>query len=256
MKYFLQETKALTWRWFLQLKKEPFSILLALIQPVIWLTLFGNVFSKASSIPGFPAGNYITFMCAGVIVMTVLGNGISGGIPLLLDKESGYLEKILATPIKRSSIIVSRFLFVVLISCIQTLIILGFSIILGARINSGIYGIIFILIISSFFGIGFTIISLALSFLLNSHAEFFAVNTFLTLPLFFASTALMPGNLLPYWLQVVSAFNPLTYAIDSIRSLIIQGFNLNLVLKNLAILLIFDLLCLVGTVRIFSRKIG
>ena len=106
----MQEVLALTNRWVKRLSREKFSMLFTLIQPMLfWLIFFGNLFQRAADVQVVQAPNYMSFLAAGVVVMTVLNNGLAGGVDLLFDKENGFLERLMATPIKRSSVILSRF---------------------------------------------------------------------------------------------------------------------------------------------------
>jgi hypothetical protein len=98
----IQEVLALTNRWVKRLSREKFSMLFTLAQPMIfWLIFFGNLFQRAADIQLLQAPNYMSFLAAGVVVMTVLNNGLAGGIDLLFDKENGFLERLMSTPRNR-----------------------------------------------------------------------------------------------------------------------------------------------------------
>ena len=126
MAQYWQEISALTMRWVLRLSREKFSMLFTLVQPMLfWLIFFGNLFQRAADAQVTQAPNYISFLAAGVVVMTVLNNGLAGGVDLLFDKENGFLERLMSTPIHRSSVILSRFIFVMTITSLQVLVILG-----------------------------------------------------------------------------------------------------------------------------------
>src|ERR671932_768020 len=122
MNEYRQEISALTMRWVRRLSREKFSMLFTLVQPMLfWLIFFGNLFQRAANAEVVQAENYMSFLLAGVVVMTVLNNGLAGGVDLLFDKENGFLERLLSTPIRRSSVILSRFLFVMGITSLQVL---------------------------------------------------------------------------------------------------------------------------------------
>ena len=126
MNQYWQEISALTMRWVRRLSREKFSMLFTLVQPMLfWLIFFGNLFQRAADSQVTQAPNYISFLAAGVVVMTVLNNGLAGGVDLLFDKENGFLERLMSTPIHRSSVILSRFIFVMTITSLQVLVILG-----------------------------------------------------------------------------------------------------------------------------------
>ena len=129
--------------------------------------------------------------------MTVLNNGLAGGVDLLFDKENGFLERLMATPIRRTSVILSRFLFVMAITAMQILVILGVAFFFDVHPETGLLGIAVILGIGMLFGIGLTAISMAMAFSVKSHGDFFSVLGFLSLPMIFLSSALVPLAAMP-----------------------------------------------------------
>jgi ABC-2 type transport system permease protein len=259
MQEYWQEISALTMRWVKRLSREKFSMLFTLVQPMLfWLIFFRNLFQRATDTQVVQAPNYISFLAAGVVVMTVLNNGLAGGVDLLFDKENGFLERLMSTPIHRSSVILSRFIFVMTITCLQVLVILGVAALFGVRPATGWLGISVILLISILFGVGLTAISMAMAFSVKSHGDFFSVLGFLSLPMIFLSSALVPLVAMPGWMQALALFNPMTWAIDAVRPLILSGWAeaLPRVGMVVVIMLIFDALCLYGSTRAFRRAMG
>ena len=259
MHEYWQEISALTMRWVKRLSREKFSMLFTLVQPMLfWLIFFGNLFQRATDTQVVQAPNYISFLAAGVVVMTVLNNGLAGGVDLLFDKENGFLERLMSTPIHRSSVILSRFIFVMTITCLQVLVILGVAALFGVRPATGWLGISVILLISILFGVGLTAISMAMAFSVKSHGDFFSVLGFLSLPMIFLSSALVPLVAMPGWMQALALFNPMTWAIDAVRPLILSGWAeaLPRVGMVIVIMLMFDALCLYGSTRAFHRAMG
>jgi ABC-2 type transport system permease protein len=259
MQHYMQEIGALTMRWVRRLSREKFSMLFTLVQPMLfWLIFFGNLFQRATDTQVVQAPNYISFLAAGVVVMTVLNNGLAGGVDLLFDKENGFLERLMSTPIHRSSVILSRFIFVMAITCLQVLVILVVAARFGVRPATGWGGIAVILLISILFGVGLTAISMAMAFSVKSHGDFFSVLGFLSLPMIFLSSALVPLVAMPGWMQALALFNPMTWAIDAVRPLILSGWAeaLPRVGMVIAIMLLFDALCLYGSTRAFRRAMG
>lgn len=258
-----QETFALTRRWFLHLKREFLGAFFGLFQPLFFL-LMGSMFSSAFGDSAemrkrFGGGDYLTFQTAGILVFTVMSSALAGGIPFMFDKENGFLEKLLAAPISRLSLIASRFIYVVTYSTIQALLILGLAWLLGVRPASGVLGlpivILFVLLLCG----GFALLSMTLAFVLNSHADFFAVLGFLTTPLFFVSNALVPLSLMPGWLRAVALVNPLTYGVLGIRAPIVEGLSTASAWAHMGEALLgltaFDALMLWASLRVFKRHL-
>jgi ABC-2 type transport system permease protein len=242
MKDYWQEISALTMRWVRRLSREKFSMLFTLVQPMLfWLIFFGNLFQRTADTQVTQAPNYISFLAAGVVVMTVLNNGLAGGVDLLFDKENGFLERLMSTPIHRSSVILSRFIFVMTITSLQVLVILGVAFLFGVRPATGLLGVATILLIGMMFGVGLTAISMAMAFSVKSHGDFFSVLGFLSLPMIF-----------------LAQFNPMTWAIDAVRPLILSGWSdaLPHVGMVIVVMAVFDALCLYGGAKAFRRAMG
>jgi ABC-2 type transport system permease protein len=255
----IQEVLALTMRWVRRLSREKFSMLFTLIQPMLfWLIFFGNLFQRATDIQVVQAPNYMSFLAAGVVVMTVLNNGLAGGVDLLFDKENGFLERLMATPIRRTSVILSRFLFVMAITGMQILVILAVAFFFDVHPETGVLGIALILFIGMLFGIGLTAISMAMAFSVKSHGDFFSVLGFLSLPMIFLSSALVPLSAMPAWMRTLAWINPMTWVIDAVRPLIISGWSQAIpqVVIAVGVLLVFDAVCLYGGARAFRRAVG
>ncbi len=259
MNEYFQEVRALTMRWVRRLSREKFSMLFTLVQPMLfWLIFFGNLFQRAADVQVTQTPNYISFLAAGVVVMTVLNNGLAGGVDLLFDKENGFLERLMSTPINRTSVVLSRFVFVTTITCLQVLVILGVAWFFGVEAATGLPGIAMILLISMLFGVGLTAISMALAFSVKSHGDFFSVLGFLSLPMIFLSSALVPLQAMPAWMSFLARFNPMTWAIDAVRPLILSGWAeaLPKIGMVVMIMLVFDAICLYGSARAFRRSMG
>lgn len=235
---FKKAVSALSKRWWWRYKRDLTSTLVALVQPALWLVLFGNLFAKGTVVT---ESDYITFMTGGVVIMTVFNGALNGGVELLFDRETGMLRRLLAAPISPGAILVSRLLFLVGITSLQGFLILGVAILLGVNVSAGIGGVALILCTGALLGIGVGALSMALAFGLNKHNQFFAIVGFVSLPFIFASSALAPLDSMPDWLRSVAMLNPLTYAIESVRELIINGYNWQTLIIMSLVLVGFDI---------------
>jgi ABC-2 type transport system permease protein len=263
---FLQETLAMTKRLFIQLKRRPSTLIAGVIQPFMWLILFGALFYNA---PQGLFGNdlsYAKFLAPGVIVFTAFSGALNAGLPVMFDREFGFLNRLLVAPLTtRYSIVAASTIYIIALSFIQTASIVAASAFLGAGwpnlAGLGAIALIVFLIV-----LGMTALSLSLTFALPGHIELIAVIFVTNLPLLFASTALAPLNFMADWLQVIASLNPLTYAIEPIRyiyfnqhwsfdSIVLQTPWLDLnFLTVLALLLAFDLLILLAIQPLLRRR--
>jgi ABC-2 type transport system permease protein len=220
---FVQETTALTKRLFIQLQRRPSTLLAGIVQPVMWLVLFGALFQNA---PQGLFGNNVSygqFLGAGVIVFTAFGGALNAGLPVMFDREFGFLNRLLVAPLaSRYSIVAASAIFITVLSLVQTAAIVAMSAVLGAHLP-GPLGLGLVMLIVLMLVIGVTALSLGLTFTLPGHIELIAVIFVTNLPLLFASTALVPLSFMPPWLQVVATLNPLSYAIEPIRYLYLHA---------------------------------
>lgn len=235
---FVQETWAQIGRWLIHLRREPFNLTFSLVQPLIFLVFLGSAFQPV--VGTSVGGDYRTFLLPGVLALTVFGNSLAGGIPLLFDKENGLLARFLVAPVSRASILLSRFVAVNLISTIQCLILLGLGALFGIRIAAGLSGLVGILALGILLGLGFTVISFLLAFVLDGHGDFFAILGTITLPVTFVSSAFVPLAALPGWMQGPALLNPMTYAVDGMRVLVQTGWSVPFVLRRATLLALFD----------------
>ena len=216
---FWQETFALTRRLFIQLKRRPTSFAVGIVQPLLWLLLFGSLFQNAPQGIFGDTQSYVQFLGAGVIVFTAYGGALNAGLPVLFDREFGFLNRLLVAPLaSRFSIVLASAIYIVSLALVQTAVIVGASYFLGAGIPNPV-GLGLVIAIVSLLVLGFTALSLGLAFAMPGHVELLAVIFLINLPLIFSSTALAPLSFMPTWLKWVASLNPLTHAIEPIRHL-------------------------------------
>ncbi len=214
---FRQEVTALTTRLFIQLRRRPTTLIAGVLQPLMWLLLFGALFS------GLPKGlvgdgqTYVQFLAAGIIVFTAFSSALNSGLPMLFDREFGFLNRILVAPlVSRFSIIAASAIFIIALSIVQTVAIVVVSSLMGASLPS-LSGLAMMALILTLLIVDFTMLSLGLAFAMPGHQEMLAFIFLVNLPLMFSSTALAPLAFMPTWLQWIASLNPLSWAIEPIR---------------------------------------
>ncbi|MFN4279784.1 ABC transporter permease [Thermosynechococcus sp.] len=214
---FVQETLALTRRLFIQLQRRPSTLVAGVVQPLIWLVLFGALFQNVPQGLFGESINYGQFLCAGIIVFTAFSGALNAGLPVMFDREFGFLNRLLVAPLaSRFSIVLASALFITTLSLIQVGAIAGLGVLLGAGLpNLAGIGVVLATVLTLVFGV--TALSLGLTFALPGHIELLAVIFVINLPLLFASTALVPLSFMPRWLQWIASLNPLSLAIEPIR---------------------------------------
>nr|YP_010952283.1 hypothetical protein Ycf38 [Gloiopeltis furcata]WMP13952.1 hypothetical protein Ycf38 [Gloiopeltis furcata] len=249
------EISTLTKRLYIQASRRPSTLLAGVIQPLLWLVLFGALFQNAPVSLLTSETTYGKFLSPGIIIFTAFTGSINAGLPLMFDREFGFLNRILMSPMYlHDSILFSSIFFITTITIIQTVIVITCSSIMFANVTS-IPQLAVILLIIFFITLSASSISICFAFILPGHIELLAFILIINLPMLFSSTALAPLSFMPTWLQIIASINPLTYAIESIRSVFIQE---HIHLENIIMHSIWFDLRLVDTVYllIFSNIIS
>jgi ABC-2 type transport system permease protein len=223
---------AIYWRDMKKFARNRALLFSALIQPVLWLVLYGismtsniNVFYTTSSnlIGGAATVNYMTFMTAGVVGMTILFTCLYSGQNIQFDKQYGLMKEIVVSPIPRSQILLGVTLSGITKALIQATIVILFGYVLGVQFFFGLTAtsvlaaIGGVMLFAVVFSLGLMFLSSAIAMRVRDHNVSQAIITLLTLPLFFASNALYPMESLPIYLKVAAYLNPLTHFITGMR---------------------------------------
>jgi ABC-2 type transport system permease protein len=251
------ETYVIFVRWIKKIFRSPISLFFSLIQPLVFFLLFTQAFQAVASIPGFAqitgTSSYLTYFTAAVIIQTVISSALQSGIGMVDDLDSGYLDKMRVAPIRGSSILFGKVLSDGFRILVQSLIIIVLAIIAGVRFETGFPGILLILFISVTFGIAWSGISTFVGLATKSSETTLVIGLLTTLPLLFLSTAVMPVQLLPDWVQTVAKYNPVSYVADALHSLIITGYNWNTIAVALVVILVIGIITLSATTALFRR---
>src|SRR5207249_1596610 len=213
---FISDSFHLFVRWMKKLIRNPILIFFSLFQPVIFLVLFTQLFSKFGQLLG-PGVSYTVFATAGIVLQNAFSSAFQSGTAVVDDIKSGFLAKMLATPVNRSAILFGRLLSDVFRVVAQTIIILVLAFALGVYPATGFIGYLLVIFTVAFFGLAWSGISLALGLKTKSAETVFGIAGALTFPLLFMSTALVSQGFMPSWMQTVSSYNPISYAVNAIR---------------------------------------
>ena len=201
-----------------KLRVHPEEAVGLLIQPILWIVLFG-IGMKGLLAPTMPGGGdaYMTFMVPGIVALTALGSAIAGGLVWLNERILGIAKEYLVSPIPRISILTGNALSIVTKTLFQAIIILVIGILMGAQGVLDPIGWLGGLILITGFGLGFAGIALAVASKTNDPGSYHMLIFLLQLPLLFMSNALYPLTALPTWMEVCARANPTTYVIDGMR---------------------------------------
>ena len=193
--------------------RAPANMFSTLFMPIAWLMFVGLVLPVRSDYD-----NYLDFVTPGILVLTMMNAGLSSGSSVMFDKTLGYLNKFLALPVPRESILFGKILFFTIRGLIQALIILMVAILIGATVHGPEYYVVMVLILF-LFGLTISALGATVSLYMPDFDTYSAFSSMITMPLYFASTSLVAYDDMPSILQAISTCNPLTYAIDALRDI-------------------------------------
>jgi ABC-2 type transport system permease protein len=205
-----------------KLRHDPFELVTRVVQPALWLVIFGEAFSRLRAIPTGNV-NYLTFMTPGILAQSLMFISIFYGISIIWERDAGILQKFLVMPVPRASFITGKGLGAGVRALCQAVVIFALALVLGVHLKWSVVGIIgsllTVLVGSSFF----SILSMLLAITVKTRERFMGIGQVLTMPLFFASNAIYPLAIMPDWLRVVAQVNPLSYVVDLLRGYLVNG---------------------------------
>ena len=204
------------------LARQPIWVVFFIIQPLFWLLLYSQLFRRVVELPGFRTNSYIDFIAPGIAIMTAFFSGTWAGMGLIEDLDRGVVERFLATPARRSAIVLSRTMQSAVTATLQAFIILIVALALGAT-NGGVLGWIVILVAAFLVAAGFAAMSNAIALLTRQEATMIAIANFIGLPLLFFSSVLIASSLIPHWMRTLSLGNPLEWSVRAARELVLLG---------------------------------
>ncbi|MFE4966053.1 ABC transporter permease [Streptomyces sp. NPDC056660] len=214
----LSQTWYMTQRQLLVFARQPAFAVITLIQPVIWLFLFGNLFKKVVELGGFGTTSYLDYLVPGVVVMSALSSNLWAGMGTLEEIQRGTLNRFLTTPVSRAALMNGNVVNNGLVTAGQSLIIVLLGLLGGADYPGGIGGIAVLVVAAVLLGTVFGALSNALGMLVRERESIIGINTFLLLPLTFLSSAFMAPSQMPGWMRHMADFNPLNWAMVAGRS--------------------------------------
>ena len=212
------DTWWMTQRRLKALLRQPGVLAFTLIQPAIWLFLFGNLFKRIVELPGFGSPSYLTFLVPGVVVMSAVSASMWAGMAALEEIDRGTLNRFLVTPVRRTAVMNANVLEQAVSTTIQSILIVALGLLGGARYPGGLPGMAVLVVTSALLGIVFSALSNTVGMLARQRESIIGLNLMMLLPLTFLSSAFMTRELMPAWMRHVAAANPLNWALDSTRA--------------------------------------
>jgi ABC-2 type transport system permease protein len=227
-------------------------VAVSLVQPIIWLLLFGALFKKIVDIPGFHGHSYIGFLSPGVVVMTAMFNSAWSGMALIEDLQKGVTARFLVSPVRREALIAGRILKEGVVVVIQSVIIVLLALAVGATFPGGIGGVVVLFAVSAVLGATFGALSNGFGLIMRQEEALIGAVQFIVLPLTFLSSTFLQPNLMPSWIRHVSDFNPVNWAVIAGRAATSSSPDWGLVASRVGFLVALLALCLWFATRAFT----
>jgi len=219
---FFRESAAVAEAELRKLMRDPTELLSRAVQPVLWLAVFGQVFGR---VRGSPTGDlgYLDFMAPGILAQSILFSAIFYGIAIIWERDLGIVHKLLVTPAHRSALVFGKAISAGLRGLVQAAVVYLVAVALQVNIR---WEPMPMLVMAAGVFVGsciFSTFSLFIACIVKTRERFMGIGQLLTMPLFFASNALYPLELMPGWLRVIAAVNPLTWLVDTLRGAMVVG---------------------------------
>lgn len=246
-----------THSWFMMLRhlraliRQPWYIAFTLLQPIIWLLLYGQLFQKVVELPGFNAVSYIDFLTPGVVIMTALFSSGWTGMGLIREIDRGTLDRFLVSPLNRIALIGGRLGQLAFITIVQSVILLVLGLLLGARYAGGVGGVAVLLLCAILVAVPIGALSSALALAMRKEESVIGASNFILLPLTFLSPVFMASALMPGWMRIVARFNPVNWSVEAAREALQVQTNWSLVLSRCGFLIALAIVSMWLAIRAF-----
>ena len=252
---FIQDCNAITHVELIKILREPTELISRAIQPVLWLVIFGQVFSQVHVLPTGSV-SYLAFMTPGILAQSILFSAIFFGISVIWERDLGIIHKMLVSPANRGALVLGKALSAGFRGFTQAIIVYFVAALLGVHMSFSFFSIMGVLSAVIIGSALFSTFSLIIACVVKTRERFMGIGQLLTMPLFFASNAIYPLSMMPKWLRVVAEINPLTYLVDLLRFLMIPGAEIaHHAILDLVVLSFVFLLFLITAALMYPRLV-
>ena len=235
-----------------KLSHDRMEVVLRMVQPALWLLVFGQVFTRLDV---FDTGDvpYLAFLAPGIIAQSALFISIFYGIQIIWDRDAGVLAKLMVTPAPASSLITGKSFAAGVRSVAQVVGVLALVYLMGVPMTVNPLRVLAAMAVVMLGSVFFACLSMALASLVRNRDRLMGIGQAITMPLFFASNALYPVDVMPDWLRWLSAVNPVSYEVNALRTLLI-GTPSNTLL-DLSVLVVSAILGIVAASKLLPRLV-
>lgn len=221
----LRQYLALSRRAILDTARQPAAIVPAFLFPLMFLALSAAAFGETTKLPGFPpVESFMQFAFATTVIQGALFGSIAAGADMATDIEQGFFDRLVASPVARTSILVGRLGGAAALGFVQAWVYMGVAVAFGMTVEGGVFGMVLLSLVATVVSAG--IGALSVTFALRTGSNEAVQGTFpLLFVLLFFSSAFFPRTLMEGWFKAVATYNPMSRMIEGARALVIDGVN-------------------------------
>jgi ABC-2 type transport system permease protein len=232
----LRHTWQVTLRYQRAILRQPAWVGITLVQPVIWLLLFGALFKSVADIPGFASSSYIEFLTPGIVVMLAISSAGWSGMAYIDDMNLGVMDRFLVSPIWRGALNAGSVTQAVITIAVQSVVVVALSLAVGAHYPNGVGGVAVMIALAALLGASFASLSNGLALVARRRETLIGAVTTVILPLTFLSGAIMQQSLVPSWIRWTARYNPVNWTVEAGRSAATEHTDWSLVLTRFGLL--------------------
>lgn len=249
-----EQLRTLALRSIARSARQPQVLIPSIIFPLFMLAILACAGAQATKVPGFPTKSYITFVLASTLIQGAVNGTTVAGQLLAGDLETGFVNRILLTPVRQWLLLVAQLAGVAIVGVIGSVVFIGVGLIFGVHVKAGVGGVLALIGVALLVVIAFGAIGLLGAALTGSAAQVQALFA-LFLGLLFMSSMLMPRNLITQqWFKTIATYNPLSYLVEATRSLLITGWDAQALALGCGFAIAFFVIAMTGAVFAMRRR--
>jgi ABC-2 type transport system permease protein len=237
-----------------KLRHDHLDIITRSVQPLLWLFIFGTALSRNRTLSSGTL-DYRAYIAPGVMAQAAMFIAIFYGLSVIWERDVGQLQRLLATPLSRSSIVLGKAAGACVRALVQAVLLLAVLAVAGIAVRWSLTGVLGTLAMLTLGTAAFACMSMLLAAVIKERERFMGVGQLIMMPLFFASSALYPLAIMPGWLRAVARVNPLTYEVQGLRQMLVGVGGAGVVWLDFLVVAVFFAVMLIGATRAYPKAI-
>jgi ABC-2 type transport system permease protein len=237
-----------------KLRHDCLDLVTRSVQPMLWLFVFGTAL-RHNRVLAAGSGDYRAYIAPGVMAQAALFISIFFGLAVIWERDIGQLQRLLATPLPRTALVLGKAMGASVRSLVQATVLLIVLAVTAIGLRWTVQGVVGSLVLLALGAGSFACLSMMIASLVRTRERFMGIGQLIMMPLFFASSALYPLSIMPGWLHVVARINPLTYEVQGLRQMLLGVGARGEVWLDFVVVLAFFAATITGATKLYPRAI-